>query len=154
MKDSSYCSASSCNPRQTGWCWDQGSMGAVLSFPGLLVLLHAEVFNDIEVVVLLKNTFGASHFPFWWYCMMDSFWLDFSDDYILILTKSPTPFAEMQPKTCKEPPPCFTAACRHSLLYCSPATNCLLLQPYFQIMTSVQNTCCYFHAQQFPCFCA
>ncbi|KAK6468672.1 Fc receptor-like protein 5, partial [Huso huso] len=66
----------------------------------------------------------------------------------LILTKSPTPFAEMQPQTCKEPPPCFTVACRHSFVYRSPAlrqTNCLLLQPNISNFdSSVQSTCCHF----------
>lgn len=55
---------------------------------------------------------------------------------LLIVTKSPTPFAEMQPQTFKEPPPCFTVACRHSLLCCSPAlswTNCLLRPNIFNI---------------------
>lgn len=46
---------------------------------------------------------------------------------LIIVTESPTSFAEMQPQTFKEPPPCFTVACRHSLVYRSPAlwrTNC------------------------------
>lgn len=41
-----------------------------------------------------------------------------------VQTKSPTPFTEMQPWTCSEPPPCFTVVCRSS--YCrnlQPSVN-------------------------------
>lgn len=71
----------------------------------------------------------------------------------LILTKSPTPFAEMQPQMCKEPLSCLSVACRQSLLYCSPAlqqTNYFLLQPNISdFNSSVQSTCCHFSAPMF-----
>lgn len=77
----------------------------------------------LEVIFLLQNTFGANHMPPWWHCMRHhaSICLYFSTLRLLILTKSLTPFAEMKPQTCKEPPPCFPVARRHSLMYCSPA---------------------------------
>ena len=97
------------------------------------------------VVVMLQNAFGAIQMPPWWISICRYF---SALRRPLILTKSPNEFAEMQPQTCREPPPCFTVACRHSFVFRSPGlrqTNCLLLQLNISNSDSlVQSACCQF----------
>ncbi|XP_058864261.1 interferon-induced protein 44-like isoform X2 [Acipenser ruthenus] len=101
--------------------------------------------DQIHCVVLVLSLHNAEN--------LDPALIQFYEGLIGMLTKT-----EMQPQTCKEPPPCFTVACRHSFVYHSPAlrrTNCLLLQPNISNFdSSVQSTCCHFSASQFLCFCA
>lgn len=55
---------------------------------------------------------------------------------------------KIQPQTSKEPPSFFSVACRHSLLYSSPALwhiTCLLLQTFQNVDSSVQS--CHFYQQ-------
>lgn len=108
------------------------------------------------VVVLLQNTFGANHTPPWWYCVMDKYLPVFlSIEDTINPDQNQTPFAEMQPQTCKEPPPCFTVACRHSLLYCLQPFSKQTAFFYSQIFSdsSVQSTCCHYSAPQFLFSC-
>lgn len=53
------------------------------------------------------------------FCMVDKIWCYLSAFMIpLVLKRSPTPLAEIKPKTMAEPSLCFTDGCR--LLYLSP----------------------------------
>lgn len=62
------------------------------------------------------NKFGVNDMPPLWNGKTDKHLAVFPSNENAIMTKCPTPFKEMQPRTCKEPPQLFTAACRH---YCT-----------------------------------
>ena len=77
---------------------------------------------------------------------------------MLTFTQLSSPFAEMQSQSCKEPPPFFTTACRHSLLHLAscladklPSSTAKYLKFWLQI------TCCHLPSPQssslasFPC---
>ena len=66
-------SFSSCNPRLTPWCWDQGSVGAKPSVAGLLVLLVAENSS----LCLWLYVWGCCHAAEW-------IW-NHSDTYLMVL---------------------------------------------------------------------
>lgn len=73
-------------------------------------------------------------------------WVSANNEDKLFLTKSPNPFAELQPQTCTELPPCLTVACIHSYRADCSVNTLPVLQPnIFKFWPQLQ--------QRLPLFC-